>query len=144
VTSGTVGDKVWVDGIDVGEQWEHMVHEGIILSPVLRFVNKVIADSSLHADYLAKAQTYRDFVATHFVHKWDPYWKQLTGTDGSNNGTGVYIFPEGFSTEWFPGRSLPHNQYLAFSNMLYLLYDATEGVPAYASERPFYWSRAND
>ncbi len=144
VSSATVGDTVWVDNIDVGEQWEHMVHEGVILSPILQFVNMVIADPSLHAAYLAKAQTYRDFAANNFVHKWDPYWKQITGTDGSNNGSGVYIFPEGFSTEWFPGRSLPHNQYLAFARMLYLLYDATEGVSAYATERSFYWSRAND
>jgi hypothetical protein len=121
-----------------------MVHEGVIASPILRFVNAVYADAALHAAYLTKADTYRNFIADNLVHKWDPYWKQISGSDGSNNGTGVYIFPAGFSTEWFPTRSLPHNQYLAFARMLYLLYDATSGVPAYAADRPYYWSRAND
>ncbi len=144
IPSGTAGHMIWVDSFEVGEQWEHMVHEGVIMSPVLRFVKKVIADPSLHAAYLIKAQTYRDFVADNLFHKWEPYWKQISGTDGLNNGTGVYIFPEGFSTELFPGRSLPHNQYLAFAQMLYLLYDATEGVTAFEADRSLYWSRAND
>lgn len=144
IPSGSTGDMIWVDSFELGQQWEHMVHEGVIMSPVLRFVNKVIADPSLHVAYLTKAHTYRNFVADHLVHKWDPYWKQISGTDGANNGLGVYLFPAGFSTELFPGRSLPHNQYLAFAQMLYLLYEATEGEAAYASDRPQYWSRAND
>jgi hypothetical protein len=141
---GTAGHTIWVDSFELGEQWEHMVHEGVIMSPVLRFVNKVIADPSLHAAYLSKALTYRDFAGNNLFHKWDSYWRQISGTDGADNGTGVYLFPEGFSTEQFPGRSLPHNQYLAFAQMLYLLYDATEGATTYASDRPLYWSRAND
>ncbi|RAV21423.1 hypothetical protein [Paenibacillus contaminans] len=144
IPSGTAGHTVWLDTFEVGEQWEHMVHEGVIMSPILRFVNIVLADPALHAAYLTKAEGYRDFAANHLFDKWEPYWKQITGTDGANNGSGVYIIPEGLSTEQFPGRSLPHNQYLAFAQMLYLLHDATEGVAAYSSERPLYWSRAND
>lgn len=144
VSSSGIGHKAWVDSVTTGEYWEQMVHEGIIAAPVLRFVNAVHADAALQADYLAKADSYLDFIADNLPHKWDAYWKQTSGTDGANNGTGVYIFPNGFSTEWFPGRSLPHNQYLAFARMLYLLHDATDGYAAFAADRPFYWSRAND
>ncbi len=144
IVSGSEGQTAWVDAIVVGQLLEHMVHEGLIGSNMLRFANAVYADSSLHTDYLAKADTYRNFVADNLVHKWDLWWRQIGGSDGSNNGAGVYIFPSGFSTEWFPARSLPHNQYLAFAEMLYELYDATEGASAYTSDRPYYWSRAND
>lgn len=144
IPSGSAGQTVWADSFTVGPYWEQMVHEGVIATPILRFVNAVYANAALHAAYSAKADTYRNFIADNLVHKWDPYWKQVSGTDGANNGTGVYIFPAGLSTNWFPSRSLPHNQYLAFASMLYLLYDATNGVPAYAADRSYYWSRAND
>jgi hypothetical protein len=144
LTSGSAGNKIWLDSFKLGQFWDQMVQEGIILSPVLRFVNAVKEDSALHAAYLTKAQTYTEFVADNMIDKWNIYWKQISGTDGADNGTGLYIMPAGFSTEWAPGRSLPHNQYLAYARMLYLLHDATEGLAAYAADRPLYLSRAND
>ncbi|MDG0810387.1 carbohydrate binding domain-containing protein [Cohnella rhizosphaerae] len=144
IPSGAAGDTVWLDSFKLGQYWEQMVQEGIILTPILRFANAVKEDEELHAAYLTKAEQYTEFAADNMVHKWDPYWRQLTGTDGSDNGTGLYIMPPGFSTEVAPGRSLPHNQYLAYARMLYLLYDATEGDAAYAADRALYWSRAND
>lgn len=60
IPTGTAGHTIWVDSFELGEQWEHMVHEGVIMSPVLRFVNKVMADPSLHAVYLSKALAYYD------------------------------------------------------------------------------------
>lgn len=124
-----------------GELWEQQVHEGNVLTPILRFVNAVYDDPAL-GRYRAKADAYLAFVADNFVHKWDPYWRQLTGTDGANNGSGVYIISSGFSTEWFPGRTIVPNQYLSYARILYQLYEATEGTPS--SERAFYLSRAND
>jgi hypothetical protein len=128
----------------VAEQWEHQVHEGNIGAVMLRFANKVYADASLTAAYQTKADTYRDFVADHLFHKWDGMYQQISGTDGSNNGKATYLFPAGFSTEWFPTRSLPANMNMAYARMLYELYDATDGVAKYASDRPLYISRAND
>jgi hypothetical protein len=144
VSSATSGDTIWADTFAVGLFWEEQVHEAILASPILRFVNTVYANPALHSDYKAKADSYRDFIADNLLHKWDPWWKQISGTDGANNGTGVYIHPPGITTEVGPGRSLPANMYLAFARMLYLLYDATEGDPAYATDRLMYWSRAND
>lgn len=144
VSSGSPGDSIWVDTFAVGVFWEEQVHEAVLAAPVLRFVNAVYANPLLHSRYKAKADIYRDFIADELDHKWDSWWRQISGTDGSNNGTGVYLHPTGITTEVAPGRSLPHNQYLVFARMLYLLHDATEGVSKYAADRPMYWSRAND
>lgn len=144
VTSGAPGTTLNVDRFRVGQSWEQQVHDAVIANPVLTFVNAVLADSSLQSAYLAKAEEYRAFVADNLVDKWDPYWHQIAGTDGANNGRGVYTFPPGFSTEYAPARSLPANMYMAYARMLYLLHDATDGVSEYSAERPGYWSRAND
>ncbi|MCU6707435.1 carbohydrate binding domain-containing protein [Paenibacillus sp. J5C_2022] len=144
LSGGSSGDKLYAYDAMGGQLWEQMVHEGIIIAPVLRFVKAIYDDETLHEQYLSRADAYRDFVVDNLVHKWDPYWKQISGIDGANNGRGTYIFPPGFSTEWFPSRSLPHNQYLAYAVMLHLLYDVTEDAAEYAAERPLYLSRAND
>jgi hypothetical protein len=144
IDTGSNGDKMYVTQVMGGQLWEQMVHEANISNPLLKFVNAVYNDPSLHAQYLTYADMFRNFIAENFVHKWDPYWKQLTGSDGNNNGTGVYTIPNGLSTEWFPGRTLAHNQYLSYSRMLYLLHDATATAPAFAADRPLYLSRAND
>ncbi|QNK57225.1 carbohydrate binding domain-containing protein [Paenibacillus sp. PAMC21692] len=140
----SLGDQIYISQVEGGQQWDQMVQEANIVNPMLRFADMVKRDPSLHADYLTYAEDYIAYVAEQIVHKWDPYWRQISGVDGQNNGVGIYIIPNGLSTEWFPGRTLAHNQYLAFARMLYLLYDATENMPLYAAERDFYLSRAND
>ncbi len=144
ISGGSSGQKLFVYSAKAGQRWDQQVHEGHIAATALRFVNAVYADPNLTAAYKSTADSYRDFIADNFYTKWNAHWHQLTGTDGSNNGTGVYSFPTGFSTEFFPSRSLPHNQYMTYARMLYLLYDATDGVPAYSAVRSNYLSRAND
>lgn len=141
--SGSGGDKIYATRASASQVMDFLVHDALIGSALLRFVNAVYADPDLPPGYGDKADEYRDFVADHLFHKHDDHWRQITGTDGSNNGTGVYIFPE-LGESYFGSRSLPHNQYMAMARMLYLLYDATDGVAAYATDRPKYWSRAND
>lgn len=142
--NGSPGQTLYTSYVYAGERWEDVSHDGFIGATILRFVNAVYTDTGLQSTYGAKADTYRDFIADNLFHKWDYVWQQITGTDGSNNGTGVYKFPTGFSTEWFPGRSQNHNHYLLYARMLYLLYDATNGVSKYSADRPKYLSRAND
>jgi hypothetical protein len=144
LTGSTPGHKIWISSARAAQSFEFVVHDGMIGWSMLRYVNAVYANQWLDNSYKLKADTYRDFVADNLFFKWDAHWHQLTGTDGSNNGTGVYSVPSGYSNPEFPSRTLPHNQYLALAKMLYLLYDATEGISAYAVDRPKYLSRAND
>ncbi|MDF2670235.1 MAG: hypothetical protein K0R67_2541, partial [Paenibacillus sp.] len=123
---------------------EHFHHDGRIGAPIIEFVRTVNQDSRLHTRYKTIADDYLDFVANNLFHKWDDYWVQISGTDGLDNGTGIYMMPSGNDTEWFPNRSENHNHYNTYVNLLYNLYSATEGIPAYTSDRQLYKSRAND
>lgn len=141
---GSNGQKLYAISARAAQYAWAQVNEARIGYAFLKFVEQIDDDPSLAAAYGTKADEYRDFVADELFRKYDDYWRQITGSDGSDNGTGVYVFPDGFSMEYFPSRSLPHNMYMAYARMLYLLYDLTEGVTAYAADRPYYLSRAND
>ncbi len=144
ISGGSSGQKLYAYSAKAGQRWDQQVHDGHIAATALRFVNAVYSDSSLTAAYKTTADSFLEFIADNFYAKWNAEWHQLTGTDGSNNGTGVYTFPTGFSTEFFPSRTIPHNMYMTYARMLYLLYEATDGVPAYSAVRANYLSRAND
>lgn len=143
LTDNTSSGRASLHDLWLGQLWEQQLHEGNIYTPILWFANAVLDDPAL-VDYKAKAESYVAFAAQNLVHKWDPHWRQVSGVDGQNNGAGVYVMPPGFSNINSPGRSLPPNQFLSYGRILYLLHDATKGDPDYATERPFYLSRAND
>jgi hypothetical protein len=138
------GHKAFVSSVVLGQITDMMVNESMILNPLLRFVNAVYQDAGLHSAYKDAADDYLSFAREEVIPKYNADWRQISGTDGGDNGTGVYVFKEGLGSELFSGRSLPHNQYLSFSRLLYQVYDATEGNPLYATERMLYLSRAND
>ncbi|TMV49591.1 hypothetical protein FE783_13915 [Paenibacillus mesophilus] len=147
VTSPDMGDTLYVRSIEAQPFHTFMINDARIANPMLQFANIVYDDPKLKADphYLAKANDYRDFAAGNLFRKNDPFWKQITGVDGQDSGTGVYTFGPGPSyNNGFSGRSIPNNHYLGYATMLYLLFDATEGMPEYASDRILYKSRAND
>lgn len=142
VPEGPDGAWMSVYQLTVGVSVEQQILDAQIIMPALEVAIAVHDDPALER-YREKADSYVRFVADHLVHKWDRNWRQLSGTDGENNGTGVYLnaLDNGVNSH---GRALPHNMYMAYAAMLYLLHDATAGMPEYASERPFYLSRAND
>ncbi|MDF2657694.1 MAG: hypothetical protein K0Q94_485 [Paenibacillus sp.] len=141
IPSGASGDTLWIDDANAAQYFHQMVDEANIGSSLLRFANLVYDNATL-SNYKTTADAYVDFVANNLVDTYDNDWVQITGTDLLNNGSGIYTMPGGFSTERSPARSLPHNQYLTFARMLYLLYDATD--PVLLAERNKYLSRAND
>ncbi|WP_135557601.1 hypothetical protein [Paenibacillus cymbidii] len=146
MTSGTAGQtmQVYYAKQVLAPITEHFHYDGRIGAPIVEFVRTVYQDARLHAKYKAIADGYLAFAADNLFRKWDNIWVQLTGTDGQDNGTGIYLLPSGNDTEWFPTRSEVHNHYNVYVTLLYNLYAATEGIPAYAAERPYYLSRAND
>ncbi|MCU6708818.1 carbohydrate binding domain-containing protein [Paenibacillus sp. J5C_2022] len=146
ISDGTEGQwlTIFKDIEGISPKLDILHEDGLIGAMLLGFVQRVYDDPRLHESYKAKADQYLAFVASNLFRKWDSLWVQLSGTDGSNNGTGVYKLPSGNATEWYPSRSENHNHYNIYAQMLYKLYEATEGISAYAADRPFYRSRAND
>ncbi|MDF2657684.1 MAG: hypothetical protein K0Q94_475 [Paenibacillus sp.] len=142
--SSVSGHKLVAYSAGGGPLYANLYDEARIVYPMLKFTNLVYSNPALQTAFGSAADAYRDFAAHNIALKYENQWVQVTGVDGADNGTGLYVNPTGFSTEWFPSRSLPPNQYLAFGRMLYQLYDATDGVTAYSAVRPLYISRAND
>lgn len=141
---GLSGARLHASEVHVSQVLEYQAHDARIGKVLLDFSRLVFANGDLHSDYLDDAESYRDFVADNLYPKWNDQWVQLTGSDGSDNGQGTYTWPSGFSIEYFPTRSLPHNMNLIMAHMLYHLYDTTDGVPEYSGVRGTYLSRAND
>src|SRR5690606_34322763 len=98
------GDSMYIYNTFAAMSWEQMVHEANVMNPLLEFANLVYDDPDLQPAYKTKADAYRNFAADHIAFKWDDQWRQITGTDGANNGTGVYISDELFHTSFSPGR----------------------------------------
>ncbi|MFC5402969.1 DUF642 domain-containing protein [Cohnella soli] len=107
------------DRVSVGEQSTWLVHETMLAKPALKFIKTVYENSELSTAYESKADEYLAFIEEKILPKWDAYYKDL------GNNRGVYIFPAGNRAAYFPGRTLPHNQYLVASECYLLLGDIT-------------------
>jgi hypothetical protein len=98
------GDRFWVQTFG-GEPQEHMVHQGLFLHPVSRFIEHALKDRKLKARYGKAARRYLDLIGK-IVDKHERDWVDMTRT------AGAYRFPP-LKTDRCPNRTLPHNQYLA-------------------------------
>lgn len=106
------GDRFWVQTFG-GESMEYIVHQGMFLHPVSRFVACVLRDPKLKVRYGKKAREYLDLIGN-IAGKHERDWVDMTRTAGG------YRFPP-LKTDRFPNRILPHNQYLAIGRAyLYL------------------------
>jgi len=113
------GHSAVYSNVNVGEYGFYMVHEGMIMNPILNFVKLVQNDSSLHTAYLSKANAYKTFIVDNLYSKWEPNWQEIDASSGIYKQTNSNV---GQSN---PGRSLANNQYLSYAGSLYLLYDVT-------------------
>jgi hypothetical protein len=120
------GGVAMFDEVSVKMRAEFVVHDGVILTPIARFIRAVYADPALSA-YRAKADSYLAILQGFFA-KWEPAWRELGGSPAQ--GLYVIIDPDSFSGSagYVNGSSLPHNQYLAFARLLLELYHATNNT----------------
>ncbi len=122
------------------EYTEWFSDDGLIISPILAFVELVWEDPSLHATYRAKADEYLRAVEEDVIAKWyanwapDPGW---TEGDSSRYGddAGYHVY------EWSGWRRQPLNMFLSFADGLVTL-RRLSGSPYYKPYKegfaPFY------
>ena len=115
---------------------EHMVHEGILLLPVAKFIEIAAKNPNFSTDLKAKAQSYYNLILSNFVPKWEECWREYPG------GIGTYAEldrPE----RWGAGLVLPHNQYLMHADV-YLHLDSVSPNPQLRakSEKMFKYFRS--
>lgn len=119
-----------------GGKYPYLVHDGMIALPIAQFIRLVHQWPTVLAAYAAKAATYRSFIETHVVPKWEDSssymgncWVQFSSS------TGYYKEP---AFNAFPGvnyTQLPYNMMAPYAEMLWAMYDVNGNT--------FYNNRAN-
>jgi hypothetical protein len=107
------------------KDFDHAVHDGVILTPICRFIALVRTDPGLREAYGRQAEGYLKVIRSDLIPKWKPYWRDCG--DG-----GLLVAPTDEALT-YPGISLPHNQYLALGNALIWL-DRITGDRAYRDQ----------
>jgi hypothetical protein len=107
------GDRFWVQMFE-GEPLEYIVHQGMFLYPMSRFIETVLKNRDLKAKYGEKAGKYLKFIAEEIADKHERDWVD------TSRSTGGYRFSP-WMTERFPNRIMPHNQYLALGRAYLML-----------------------
>jgi hypothetical protein len=102
-----------------GSPQVYLVHEGMVLLPVVQFAVFAVEDPRVPPDLAVKAEVYLDLILERFLPKWEETWVGLSDT------TGAYCFPDD-PGERFPGRPLPYNQMAPTARMFFLLQDVRE------------------
>lgn len=111
-----VGDEFIISTASI-RPLPHLVLEGVILQPALRFIKMVLKDNILEEHYGAQARQWLNLIETKIVPKWEPCQEKQ----------GYYLTPKDPAYR-YPGEPLPFNQFLAFGRSLFLLYDITGNV----------------
>lgn len=95
---------------------EYIVHQGMFLYPVARFIELALKRRSLKSRYVQKARAYLDLIAR-LAAKHERDWLD------TGRASGAYRFhPD--ATSRFPNRIMPHNQYLAMARVFLVLASA--------------------
>jgi hypothetical protein len=119
-----VGDR-FILSVHEPKDFDFAVHDGVILTPVCRFIALVRADPALQRVYGQQADAYLKVIRSDLIPKWKPYWRDC--------GDGGLLVAQVDEALTYPGISLPHNQYLALGNALIWLYHST-GDSAYRDQ----------
>ena len=98
------------------EKMQYLVHDGMVLYPVCKFIELVLKDDALKNKYGNRALIYKDLIIQVFIRKWEKYWVQF------DDGTGTYKSTES-PAEVTPGRLLPFNHVNALGSAFLVLQD---------------------
>ena len=101
------GDRFWVQ-VFAGEPLEYIVHQGMFLHPVSRFVEHALKNAELNAKFGDSARAYLRLIGKQVADKHERDWVN------SSPASGGYRFSP-WMTERFPNRIMPHNQYLSLA-----------------------------
>ncbi|GAB3865004.1 hypothetical protein GCM10029963_76350 [Micromonospora andamanensis] len=119
------GGQAYFDDVALSGRFPYLVHDGMIGSSIARFARLVEQTPELHESYRAKAVSYRTFLESEVVPRWESSsyigntWYALTSTTGTYKQS-LKIDAFSHKRNW---SILPYNQSLAFSNMLLILHE---------------------
>ncbi|MEE3367876.1 MAG: fibronectin type III domain-containing protein [Planctomycetota bacterium] len=113
---------------------EWLCDDGLMISPILCFVEIVWNDQRLHDRYRDKADHYLAFLEKFIIDKWYQNWDPDPGWTKTDNrrfrqDRGYHVY------EWSGWQNQPLNMYLAFTDGLVTLWRLSS-VPHYKPHRP--------
>lgn len=120
------GGSAYFDDVKISGKFPNMVHDGMVGTAIAKFARLIQQTPALQSAYLTKASSYRSFLESNIVPRWENSsyigntWVPISTTPGQE--TGVYKQPSNFDSlgqTWWT--TLPYNQYLAYTNMLLIL-----------------------
>ena len=115
------GGKTYFDNVTVNGRFPYMVHDGMIGTPIALFVRLAHQTPSLPAVYQEKAASYRAFLETEIVPRWESSayigntWVSTTGTYQQSPNFDAFSHTR-------TSNYLPYNQSLAYGRMLLVLH----------------------
>ena len=81
VGTARAGDRFWVQ-VFAGEPLEYIVHQGMFLHPVSRFIEHAFQDAELKVKFGDKARTYLRFIGRQIADKHERDWVDSSPTSG--------------------------------------------------------------
>ena len=102
------------------EYTEWFSDDGLIISPIMAFVELVWQDPALHPAYKSRADEYLRIVEEEVIAKWHANWEPHSGWTESDNSRfgengGYHLY------EWSGWRNQPLNMFLSFTDALVTL-----------------------
>lgn len=114
----------YYDNVKVSAKVPYMVHDGMVGTPIAKFVRLVNQTPALSA-YSTAAASYRTFLENNIVPRWESSsyigntWTSISSSTGMyKQSTNFDAFSHGSTWTY-----LPYNQALAYVNMLIVLYE---------------------
>jgi hypothetical protein len=108
-----------------GYYQEYMVHDGMIMVPIARFIRYVYNDSALYHKYGSKADAYLSTIESNIIAKWHANW------DGDVGKSGLEL------ENWGGWEPIPNNQYIIFGAAMVILYEISANEKYTPEEQSF-------
>lgn len=114
----------YFDQVEVSAYYPYHVHDAMIGIPIAEFIRLINNTPELQLIYQNKANSYRQFVENELIPKWEHSqvigntWDSILGTYRESKN---YTAQSGTTNG--PGTTLPYNMFLAFSQLLIIMYD---------------------
>jgi hypothetical protein len=121
LTQNTVGTTARFDQASLKMETEYLVHQAVLLAPILRFVRLVRENPWLQPEFSKTADSYLSLALEIILPAWERDWREK-GTRGFYVSNNQKDFGRAGETA---DRALPHNQYLPMAEIFLDLWHLT-------------------
>lgn len=122
--SNKMGTVARFDDVSLKMNAEYLVHQAVLLAPILRFVRLVREDPWLLPEFGEKSEAYLTLAVDKILPHWERDWREVGGRGFYVSNNQSFYGRPGDLTEF----SLPHNQYLPMAEIFLDLWHLTGDI----------------